>query len=328
MIVCCGEALFDVFFGGEDDAATIHLEAHAGGSPFNVAIGIARLGGRSALCTGISRDLLGERLYRVLEKEGVSTRYLVRSGNRTTISLVGVDDAGQPGYVFYGLGSADCSVTTDDLPAFGKEVSGFHFGSYSLAVRPVADAFESLLPAMGRQFVSVDPNVRTSVEPDLDVWRSRLDRFVPKTDLMKVSTEDVHALYPTITTDALASDWLSRGVKLIVITDGGEKVSAWTKHGHMVRVAPPHTDVVDTVGAGDSFQAALLARLSSGGHGNPNAAIDTLDAAGLEELIGFAVSAARVTCTRRGADLPRAGELEFRTHAQAIRPLPTADRTS
>jgi len=313
MIVCCGEALFDVFFNGEAPSGAIHLEAHAGGSPFNVAIGIARLGGKSALFTGVSQDLLGERLYRILEREGVETRYLVRSGNRTTISLVGVDDAGQPGYVFYGLGSADCSVTTEEIPSFGSEIRGFHFGSYSLVARPVADTFESLLTAMDGRFVSVDPNVRPTVEPDLDIWRSRIDAYLPHADLIKVSAEDLGTLYPNRNPDTLADAWLSRGVNLVVITDGGEKVSAWTRNGHVIRIAPPATDVVDTVGAGDSFQAALLAKLLRDGNGDPAAAVMALDAAGLGDLVSFAVSAARITCSRRGADLPRFNEIATAT---------------
>ncbi len=309
MILCCGEALFDVFFNGEEDAGAINLVAQAGGSPFNVAVGMARLGGGSALLTGVSQDLLGVRLHRILENEGVETRYLVRSGNRTTISLVGVDDMGQPAYVFYGLGSADCSVTPNDLPAIGPEVTGFHFGSYSLVARPVADAFATLLRAVGDRFVSLDPNVRPTVEPDLDVWRERIDEYVPRADLIKISAEDMRILYPKTAAETLASDWLTRGVQLVVVTDGGEKVSAWTHHGYVVRIAPPDTKVVDTVGAGDSFQAALLAKLTRGKQDDARAAVAALDATSLEELVNFAVSAARLTCSRRGADLPHLGEL-------------------
>jgi len=304
MIVCCGEALFDVFFNGEEKTGALNLVARVGGSPFNVAIGIARLGGQSALLTGMSRDLLGERLHKVLEREGVSTHYLIRSGNRTTISLVGVDENGQPGYVFYGLGSADCSVKVNDLPLFGDEVKGFHFGSYSLVVRPVADAFAALLEKLQSSFISVDPNVRTTVEPDLDVWRSRLDTYIAKAHLIKVNLQELHTLYPNRSAEAMACDWLSKGVKLAVITNGSEDVSAWTDSGHEVRITPPATDVVDTVGAGDSFQAALLAGLYKNGNGDLKAAITALDTTSLNELVTFAISAARLTCSRQGADLP------------------------
>lgn len=107
MYLVCGEALFDVFLEGEDGPGKLQFNARAGGSPFNVAIGIARLGGRSALLTGISTDLLGNNLAKVLEAESVSTDYLLRSGRRTTLSIVALDAAGHANYVFYGPGSAD-----------------------------------------------------------------------------------------------------------------------------------------------------------------------------------------------------------------------------
>lgn len=309
MYLVCGEALYDVFLDAEDASGDLRLEARSGGSPFNVAIGIARLGGRSALLTGMSRDMLGERLERTLKRESVSTDYLIRSGRRTTLSLVGFDQAGQPDDVFYGLGSADCSVTPADLPDIGPEVAGLHFGSYSLAVRPVADAFAMLASDSRDRFISVDPDVRTIVEPDREIWRARIGEYASRADLLKMSKEDLSTMYPDAEPDDVATDFLAAGVKLVVITDGGGKVSTWTREALVVRVAPPDTAVVDTVGAGDSFQAALLARLSEDGNGNPRAAIEALDESRLENLLKFAVSAARVTCRRRGADLPRRDEV-------------------
>ena len=309
MYLVCGEALYDVFLDGEDDSGGLRFEARSGGSPFNVAIGIARLGGRAALLTGISRDMLGERLVRTLEKESVSTDYLIRSGRRTTLSLVGVDPSGQPDYVFYGLGSADCSVTPEDLPEIGPEIAGLHFGSYSTVVRPVADAFSTLAGGARDRFISVDPNVRPMVEPDPGVWRARIGEYAARADLLKLGTEDLRAVYPDAEPGDVAADLIAAGVKLVVVTDGGGTVSAWTRRGHVVRVTPPETAVVDTVGAGDSFQAALLARLSEAGRGDPAAAVDALDEHRLGSLLKFAVGAARITCRRRGADLPRRDEV-------------------
>lgn len=307
MYLVCGEALFDVFLDSEEDPGTLRFDARAGGSPFNVAIGIARLGGQSGLLTGISTDLLGTRLAKVLERESVSTVYLVRSGRRTTLSLVALDKAGHPEYVFYGLGSADCSVTKEELPAIGAEVTGLHFGSYSLVVQPVADAFAAVAAAAGERFVSVDPNVRPTVEPDLDIWRTRVAEYATYADLIKISAEDLEFLYPNARPETKAADWLDAGVHAVVVTDGRNDVKAWTKSGLERRVRPPVSDVIDTVGAGDSFQSALLTRLASD-HG-PKDAVTSLNAERLDDLLNYALQAASITCSRRGADLPRRNEI-------------------
>lgn len=307
MYLVCGEALFDFFLDEGSDPGAVRFDARAGGSPFNVAIGVCRLGGQAALLTGISNDMLGERLVSVLKRESVSRDYLLRSGRRTTISLVGVNAEGHPGYVFYGLGSADCSVTTEDLPSIGSEITGLHFGSYSLVVQPVADAFASLLARAGGRFISLDPNVRTSVEPDLDIWRERVAEYAGWADLIKISMEDLTTLYPGTPPETKAAEWLAGGTQLVVITDGGRAVTARTRSGVELRVEPRGFDVVDTVGAGDSFQAALLARIAN--DGNPQSVAAALDEERLRELITFAINAAAVTCSRRGADLPRLDEV-------------------
>jgi fructokinase len=307
MYLVCGEALFDVFLDHEDNPGNLRFDARAGGSPFNVAIGLARLGGQSGLLTGISTDMLGARLVKLLEAESVSTAYLLRPQRRTTLSLVALDDAGHAEYVFYGLGSADCSVRREELPAIGPEVTGFHFGSYSLVVQPVADAFAAVAATAGERFVSVDPNVRPTVEPDLDVWRTRVSEYVRYADLIKISSEDLAFLYPDRKAESQAVDWLDAGVQAVIVTDGGNEVQGWTRGGDQVRLTPPVFDVVDTVGAGDSFQAALLARLAT--KGDPKTVVASLDAESLNELLGYALKAAAMTCSRRGADLPRSDEI-------------------
>ena len=303
MYLVCGEALFDVFLGDDEgDPGSLQFNARAGGSPFNVAIGIARLGGRASLLTSIATDLLGRRLVEILQRESVSIDYLLRSKRRTTLSMVSVDDNGQPEYVFYGEGSADCSLQPSDLPKIGAGILGIHFGSYSLVVRPVADAFACLVAQNGDRFVSLDPNIRPTIEADMDIWRDRVDEYVGYTDLLKISAEDMDFLYPGVPRENKIVDWLDRGVSLAVITDGGNDCVAWTKSGDSLRKPIFNSDVVDTVGGGDSFQAALLAKLAS--DENPKQAVKDLNAESLEELITYALAAASITCSRRGADLP------------------------
>ena len=291
MFLVCGEALFDFFLESEAGPAAATYAARAGGSPFNVAIGLARLGQPSGLLTGLSDDLLGQRLSQVLADEGVSTAYAIPTDRPTTLSLVGLDTHGVPAYQFYDNGSADTGVTTADLPALGPEVTGLHFGSYSLAATPVADAMAALAAANRDRFISVDPNVRPTVEGDMDVWRARLAALFPLADVVKISAEDHELLWPGRSSEAVAADIIGQGVRLVVVTQGGEAALGWTASGLHARAQPPRVTVVDTVGAGDTFQAALLARLLRGGE-KPLAAIEALDGDALAALLGYAARAA------------------------------------
>ncbi len=308
MFLVCGEALFDFFLESEDGPAAATYAARAGGSPFNVAIGLSRLGQAAGLLTGLSRDLLGQRLTEVLSAEGVSTGYAIATDRPTTVSLVGLDTAGVPAYQFYDNGSADTGVTEADLPPLGPEISGLHFGSYSLAAEPVADAFAALARANAGRFISLDPNIRPTVEPDMDVWRARMAVLMPLASLVKISAEDLALLRPGTSAEALAAELTGQGVGLVVVTDGSEAAHGWTKGGLHATAVPPRVKVIDTVGAGDTFQAALLARLLRHSEG-PGAALADLDAAGLAATLDYAARAAAITCSRRGADLPRAAEL-------------------
>ena len=129
-------------------------------------------------------------------------------------------------------------------------------------------------------------------------------------DLVKISAEDLELLWPGRSAASFAEDVLRRGARLVVVTDGGEAAHGWTAGGHHASATPPKVTVIDTVGAGDTFQAALIAQLQAHPDG-PGAALDALDLAGLEALLGYAARAAAITCSRRGADLPRAAELSM-----------------
>jgi fructokinase len=307
MVVVCGEALMDVFATGET-ATGLNLRAHVGGSPFNVAVGLARLARPVSLLGAVSHDFLGARLMQALESEGVSTATVVRTAAPTTLSLVGLDARGVPAYAFYGTEGADRQLTPETLPVRPAGARAFHFGSYATVVEPTASALRALVEAeRGRGVISYDPNVRLNVEPALRTWTDEVEWMLPRTHLLKVSEEDLSLLYPGAEPDSLAAAWLAQGVRLLVVTRGAHGAVAWTRD---IRVAVPGvpTTVVDTVGAGDSFQAALLAwfdereLLSQG-------ALATLDRERVLEAVRFAAQAAAITCSRAGADLPRRAEL-------------------
>ncbi|MFQ8430294.1 carbohydrate kinase family protein [Amaricoccus sp. W119] len=308
MFLVCGEALFDLFLEKDEGPAAATYAARAGGSPFNVAIGITRLGSDSGLLTGLSTDLLGQRLTRVLRDEGVSTDYAIETGRPTTISLVGLDAEGVAAYQFFKNGSADTGVRPEDLPELGPEVTGLHFGSYSLVTPPTADAFAGLARAQTDRLVSLDPNVRLNVEPDVDVWRERLGVLYPHADLLKISAEDLELLHPGMKAESFAQARLADGIRLVVVTDGGQAAHGWTRSGLAASAEPPKVTVIDTVGAGDTFQAALIARLIQTQEGALGA-LEGLDGSALAELLDYAARAAAITCSRRGADLPRTADL-------------------
>lgn len=273
-----------------------------------MAVGLARLGDRSGLLTALSDDLLGGRLRRVLEEEGVATDYAVATDRPTTLSLVGLDAEGVPAYQFYDNGSADTGLREADLPDLGPEVAGLHFGSYSIAASPVGDAFAALAARERARFITLDPNVRAAVVPDMEIWRARIDALLPHVDVVKISDEDLRLLHPGIRPGHFASDLIGRGVRLVVLTAGGEAVRGWTAGGTEAAALPPRVAVVDTVGAGDTFMAALVHWLVMAGSG-PEATLGGLDGSGLKDMLTFAARAATVTCSRRGADLPRLAEL-------------------
>ncbi|MGR6806540.1 carbohydrate kinase family protein [Sphaerotilus natans] len=306
-IVICGESLLDVFQNGATPNG-LHLDAVVGGSPLNVAAGVQRMGGRAVFFGAVSRDFLGDRILASIEQEGLSTEALVRCDAPTTLSLVGVDAAGVPSYRFYGHCGADRQLLPEHLAALPAQVAAIHFGSYGCVVEPIGSTLRALVEARHRDTViSFDPNVRLNVEPSLAVWRDHIEWMASRTHLLKLSDEDFERLYPGEDIEVLAARWLSAGVALVMMTRGGEGAFAWTKAGR-VQVAAPKVTVQDTVGAGDTFQAATLIALAEIGRLSPQALADiSLDE--VSRVADFAARAAAITCTRRGPDLPRRAEL-------------------
>jgi fructokinase len=306
MILVAGEALFDVFVGAERGNA-LALEARPGGSPFNVALGLARLGQAVGFLGGLSEDFLGGRLMRLLQEEGVDAGFVQRRRQPTTLSIVGLDPDGSPAYAFYGDG-ADRALSAADLPELPERLRALHFGSFSTVVEPIGSALEALLRReSARRLISFDPNVRTTIEPDIEVWRRKFASFLPFVHLLKISEEDQQLLFPGADPGGLAKSWLAEGLRLVVLTRGAKGVRAWSSEWTIERPAVA-VKIVDTVGAGDSYQAALLAGLSETGRLDPKS-LGAVTGAALEGLLDFAGAAAAITCSRRGADMPRRAEL-------------------
>ena len=309
MILVSGEALIDLFIGAPG-ATGFPAEAIAGGSPFNVAIGIGRLGRPAAFLSTLSDDGFGSFLAEKLTEAGVSSAYIQRRPNYTTLSVVATDPSGQPQYSFYAPDSADRALTPESLPArLPADVNAIAAGSYALGVEPIASAIETLLRReAGSRVISLDPNVRPRVVGDLDAYRERFERLLAYADVVKASDEDIELLYQTHDLAAAARTWLRRGPKLVIITRGEKGLLAAFGDNVLERPAPK-IDVVDTVGAGDTFHAGLLAWLDA------NSLLTSERVAGLSETqvtaaVDFAAAAAAIVCTRRGANPPSWDEVE------------------
>ncbi|WP_313084855.1 carbohydrate kinase [Pseudomonas sp.] len=304
MYLVCGEALFDVFAAPAGQRNRLNLEAVAGGSPFNVAIGLARLGTPVALFAGLSRDPFGRQLRTLLQDESVDTNYLVDFDAPTTLAMVAVDASGSPDYSFRGEGCADRLLQTQHLAPLGDRIRGIHVGSYTIVTSPVADTLLSLVRReSGRRLISFDPNIRLNVDPDLARWRERVEAIAALAHLIKVSDEDLALLYPGQSPAGIAQRWLQGHCELVVLTRGGDGALLFSRRHGPITATAKAIDVCDTVGAGDTFQAALLSYLHGHALDSPVGLAD-IRREQLQAMLAFAVEASAITCSRRGPDLP------------------------
>ena len=306
MYLVCGEALFDFF--SEDDASglasKVNFKAIAGGSPFNVAVGLRRLGVDSALFGGLSTDYLGRRLQQVLKEEGVRPDYLVELAAPTTLAMVAVGANGSPHYSFRGEGCADRQLSAAHLPTLGTEVRGLHVGSFSLVVQPIGDALLQLVQReSGQRLITLDPNVRLNPEPNIELWRERIATLVPLVDLIKVSDEDLSLLYPEQDPQHVIERWLEHRCQIVFLTRGGDGASVFSRQHGQWSVPAASVKIADTVGAGDTFQAALITWLTENGLDSVEG-VQQLAREQIDAMLRFAVQAAALTCSKTGPDLP------------------------
>jgi fructokinase len=305
LIVVCGEVLIDlVHHSGE------MWRALPGGSPANVAVALARLGTSAAMLARISDDAFGGRLRARLSDNGVGLQYTVAASEPSTLAVVDLDEYGAARYSFYLRDTADWQWTAASLPTvFDDSVSALHAGSMALFMPPGGAALEAMLvrERAGR-VISIDPNVRAAVCPDPLAYREVVERWLTVAHVVKASADDVGWLYPDRPLTDVLLDWSQRGPAVVAITLGAEGVVARTASGELVQAPGVAVDVIDTIGAGDTFSAAFLHALD---------ALECLEverlaalsAVQLEVALRYAVLAAGRSCTRAGADPPYGADL-------------------
>lgn len=309
MILCCGEALIDMIPSPTVEGGKDGFVPHSGGAVFNTAIALGRLGVQTGMITGLSTDMFGQQLADALRASHVDTTRVIRSDRPTTLAFVKLTD-GHASYSFFDESSAGRMIRPEDLPNLSDEVSALFFGGISLAVEPCADTYAALAEreAAGRA-VMMDPNIRPGFIKDVDRYRDRLARMLRLTDIVKVSDEDLNWIYPGPDSLSAKLDMLrATGPRIVVMTRGGEGATAYLSDGTEVTVAAERVTAVDTVGAGDTFNAGVMASLSEQGL-LTKAGVAGVTAAQMETALTLAAKAAAVTVSRAGANPPWREEL-------------------
>ena len=312
MILCCGEALIDMIPAplaakGQGNGGQGYVP-HVGGSVLNTALALGRLGVATGLLTGLSSDRFGTLIGDSLRASHVDMTLAVRSDRPTTLAFVHLD-GDEASYSFYDECSATRQIVPGDLPPLPDAAKALFFGGISLCNRPVADTLEGLATtSAGRVPVMLDPNIRPGFAIDCATYRDRLNRLIGMADIIKVSDPDTEWLLPGLPDpETRAQHLLSLGPALVIRTRG-DKGAVALSGDHRVEIAAPKVQVADTIGAGDAFNAGVLARLAALGLLDCTR-LRRLTPATLRDVLGHAAQVAALTVTRSGANPPWAHEL-------------------
>jgi fructokinase len=304
MILCCGEALIDMIPNA--DGA---YSPHVGGAVLNTSVALGRLGIPTGLVTGISSDRFGHMIDDHLKASNVDTSHAVRSNRNTTLAFVHLD-SGQATYSFYDTETATSAIAPADLPSIPTGTEAVFFGGISLCNPPVADSLTNMaLGVPASTLVMADPNIRPGFASDQSAYRTRLERLIGRADIVKLSDDDISWLIPDGDLTAKADKLLSMGPKMLLLTEGSKGATAHVKSGAVVQVPAQRAQVVDTVGAGDTFNAGCLSALRRAGVLTPGAILSLTEDT-LTDMLTFAARTAAVTVSRAGANPPWASELE------------------
>jgi fructokinase len=317
VIVVAGEALVDLV---DEDGAS---HAVAGGGPFNTAVALGRLEVPVAFLGSISRDAYGEMLVQLLVDARVDTSLVRRSDAPTARADVHRGNDGRNAYTFHLDGTSLADLEPDELPPLANGAWAVHAGTLSLALDPPASAYEALVQReAGARCIILDPNVRPEIFGDRDTYRRRFERLARLADLIKLSEDDAAWIYPEGDARSVLESLLALGPRLVALTRG-RRGAMVASHEAVVDVPGIEVEVVDTVGAGDSFGAALLAALVDEDTFGPKPT-QPLAAGVLARAATYAIAASALTCTRTGAMPPTRDEIESLLPTGRARPRRSA----
>ena len=305
MILCCGEALIDMIEG--DGAFTPHV----GGAVFNTARALGRLEQKVGFVSGLSTDMFGTKLQDALHASHVDTSHVIFSDRPTTLAFVQLS-GGNATYTFYDENTAGRSLDPANLPTIPDTVNALYFGGISLIGMPAADFYAALAVNQAEnRVIMIDPNIRPQFITDPAAYRARLAKMIAVTDILKVSDDDLNWIIDgPASLDDKAAEILAQGPKLVIVTKGSDGAKAYLASGDSAEAAARKVDVVDTVGAGDTFNAGVLAKLSQMGCLTKQG-IATLSADDAQAALRLGAEVAAVTVSRAGANPPLLSELSI-----------------
>ena len=306
MIVCCGEALIDFLPRKSAEGAAVY-QPLCGGSVYNTAIALGRQGISTGFYSGLSSDFFGDMLRDGLKASHVDLAYVKTWDKPSTLAFVKLTD-GHARYSFFDDNSACRMLAKKHLPKLAKKVQALHFGSISLIPEPGGATLEALMKREAKaRVISLDPNIRPSLIANRRAHLARLGRMIAIADIVKISDEDIQWMTGKTEFARTAKKWLKAGAKIVVVTRGGDGVEAYAP-GFAIHQPAVKVTVADTVGAGDTFTAGLLAALSKAKLLNKKK-LEGITEPQLDAALAFAARAAAVTVSRPGADPPWAKEL-------------------
>ena len=305
MILCCGEALIDMLPRKLEEGGEGFLPV-PGGAIFNTAIALGRLGEEVGFFSSLSADLFGDQLKCYLHESNVDTRFCIQLPNPSTLAFVKLNH-GQASYSFFDENSALRNLQKSQLPVLPSKVSTLHFGAISLIPEPCGSAYETLMRNNQDKVISLDPNIRTGFIEHDEAHRDRIKRMIAMADIVKVSDEDLDWIANGEPLDELMALWLKGATKIVLLTKGSEGVSASTLNGS-INLPALNVEVVDTIGAGDTFNAGFLSGLRKNNLLTKER-LHTITPEEMEPALELAIKVAALTVSKAGANPPWKTEL-------------------